>query len=97
MNRVIPTDPDEFLKKIDQKVILAGDGIDKYRGVISQSGIDCIFVQSHQNIILASALISYVLKNEKIPQYDFDCIANLEPYYLRKSQAELAKENAEEK
>ncbi len=46
----------------------------------------------HQNIPLASTLISIALKMNKIPKFDFDFIAELEPYYLRKSQAEIMKE-----
>ena len=89
--------PADFLDKIKEKVIIVGDGAVKYRETISNSGTDCIFAQPHQNIVLASALISYALKNKTIPKYDFDFIADLEPYYLRKSQAELAKMKAEDR
>ena len=86
------TKPVEFLKKIKGPVIIIGDGIGKYENIIKDSGIEYKLALPHQNIPMASTLISIALKKE-IPEYDFDFIANLEPYYLRKSQAEIAKEN----
>jgi len=89
--------PADFLKNITEKVIIVGDGSEKYKDIIEQSGIECEFAKPHQNIVLASALIGYALNLPEIPKYDFEFISNLEPFYLRKSQAELAKMKSEEK
>jgi len=84
--------PDVFLKMIDEPVIFVGDGAIKYKEKIKKSGIQFEMALPHQNIPLASTLISIALKMNKIPKFDFDFIAELEPYYLRKSQAEIMKE-----
>ena len=84
--------PVDFLKMIKDPVIIIGDGAKEFKKEISESGINHIFCLEHQNIPLASTLISIALKN-KIPNYDFESISELEPYYLRKSQAELVKDD----
>ncbi|MCF7858754.1 MAG: tRNA (adenosine(37)-N6)-threonylcarbamoyltransferase complex dimerization subunit type 1 TsaB [Candidatus Cloacimonetes bacterium] len=80
--------PKQFLSMIDVPVIIVGDGGKLYKQEILDNGIDFLFCQEHQNVPLASTLISIVLERE-IPEYDFNQISSLEPYYLRKSQAEL--------
>ena len=87
--------PEEFLQKIKQPVFLLGDGVEKYARMIDESGIMFIKGLVHQNIPMASSLISLALQLPQIPAYDFDFIADLQPYYLRKSQAELVKEERE--
>ena len=84
--------PAEFLKKIKEPVIIIGDGVEKYENIIKESRIEYKLALPHQNIPMASTLISIALKKD-IPKYDFNFIANLEPYYLRKSQAEILKES----
>ncbi|MDP8200795.1 MAG: tRNA (adenosine(37)-N6)-threonylcarbamoyltransferase complex dimerization subunit type 1 TsaB [Candidatus Tenebribacter burtonii] len=85
------TKPEILFKKIKKPVIVVGDGAKEYRNEILVSGIDHTFCLEHQNIPLASTLISIALKNN-IPEYDFESISELEPYYLRKSQAELVRD-----
>ncbi len=85
------TKPTDFLKLIKEPVIIVGDGAKEFKNEILESGIDHIFCLEHQNIPLASTLISIALKS-KIPDYDFESISELEPYYLRKSQAELVRD-----
>jgi len=85
------TKPAEFLKLIKEPVIIVGDGAKEFKNEILESGIDHTFCLEHQNIPLASTLISIALKS-KIPDYDFESISVLEPYYLRKSQAELVRD-----
>ncbi|MBC8415947.1 MAG: hypothetical protein H8E11_05910, partial [Candidatus Cloacimonetes bacterium] len=63
--------------------------------IIESSRIDFVPALPHQNIPLASTLISIALRNS-IPDYNFDQISELEPFYLRKSQAEIAKEKNRE-
>jgi len=96
LDEVIPPQnakPEDFLKKIKEKVTIIGDGFEKYKDLIINSGIKFNPALPHQNIALASNLVSLVLKLENIPEYDFEFTSNLEPYYLRKSQAELVREN----
>ncbi len=85
------TKPEDFLKLIKEPVIIVGDGAKEFKNEILESGIDHTFCLEHQNIPLASTLISIALKS-KIPEYDFESISELEPYYLRKSQAELVRD-----
>lgn len=87
--------PAEFLKMIDEPVLILGDGVQKYLSIIEASKIDYRSVLPHQHIPHASTLLSMALQLPQIPAYDFDFIADLQPYYLRKSQAELVKEKKE--
>jgi len=83
--------PAELLKMIKKPVVIVGDGVKVFKEEIDNSGIDYQLCMEHQNIPLASTLISIALKSE-IPKYDFNFISELEPYYLRKSQAELVRD-----
>ncbi len=83
--------PTEIFKMIKEPVIIVGDGAKLFKKEIIKSGIDHIFCLEHQNIPLASTLISIALKCN-IPKYDFESISELEPYYLRKSQAEFVRD-----
>ncbi len=82
------TDPASFFAQIDKPVIAIGDGILKYEHLLQEMNIDYTKALFHQNFILASTILSLIDKNN-LPQYDFDFVASLEPYYLRKSQAEV--------
>ncbi len=88
--------PADFLQKISKPVVIVGDGLASYRKIIERSEIDFESALPHQNIPLASILISIALRNP-VPDYNFDQISELEPFYLRKSQAEIAKEKNMEK
>ena len=87
----------DFLQKIDREVLLLGDGFERYKKEIQASGIKYRSALPHQNIPMASTLASIASRLTEIPKYDFDQIADLQPYYLRKSQAELLKEQKEKK
>ncbi len=89
------TDPLEFLSRIDQPVFILGDGVEKYTEVITASKIKATKALPHQNIPSALTLISITLNLTEIPVFDFNFVADLQPYYLRKSQAELVKEENE--
>ncbi|HHE37589.1 MAG TPA: tRNA (adenosine(37)-N6)-threonylcarbamoyltransferase complex dimerization subunit type 1 TsaB [Candidatus Cloacimonetes bacterium] len=96
LDEIIPpqnSKPEVFLKKIKEKVTIIGDGFVKFKNLIEDSGVKSNPALPHQNLALASNLISLILKLERFPEYDFEFISNLEPYYLRKSQAELVREN----
>ena len=87
--------PEEILSEIAEPVIIIGDGAEKYYDSILVSKIDFILAAPHQNLDLASTMLSKALELEKIPEYDFEYIAKIEPNYLRKSQAETEKERRE--
>ncbi|MCF7792709.1 MAG: tRNA (adenosine(37)-N6)-threonylcarbamoyltransferase complex dimerization subunit type 1 TsaB [Candidatus Cloacimonetes bacterium] len=89
--------PIEFLNLIDQPVFILGDGIQKYSRELKESKIEFVTALPHQNIPQASTLISMALQLKEIPKYDFEFISDLQPYYLRKSQAEIVKEEKEKK
>lgn len=85
-------EPEAFLKLIEQPVFILGDGVMRYKSIISQFDLVNPRALPHQNIPMATTLISLALQLLEIPEYDFDFIASLQPFYLRRSQAELAKE-----
>ena len=87
--------PADFLQKISKPVVIVGDGFASYRKIIEKSEIDFVPALPHQSIPLASTLISIALRNP-VPDYNFDQISELEPFYLRKSQAEITKEKNKE-
>ena len=95
MNPIIEpynTTPQEILNKINEEVCIVGSGIKKYEEYIKESNIKYVEALPHQNLDLAVVMISIFLKEDAEPSYDFDKISALEPYYLRKSQAELVYE-----
>lgn len=72
----------------DGPVIWTGDGVDVYGPSLLREK-DCVALH-HQRFPLASALISLALREHPdVPVYDAEWIAELEPQYLRKSQAEM--------
>jgi len=83
------TNPQVFLESIQEKSIIIGDAVYKYPELIAQKKdiLTCGLI--HQNFITASSLIAIVCKEKIHPRYDFELIADLEPYYLRRSQAEI--------
>ena len=88
--------PKDFLKMITQPVIVVGDGALKYSDILEESNVDYIVAKPHQNVDLATSMLSIALDME-LPKYDFEMIAKLEPNYLRKSQAEIEKSKREKK
>ncbi len=83
------SDPAEFLEAVTSKTIIIGDAVEKYDDAIKKCGKDLLTGLPHQNYPLATTLISIIGAEGVKPQYRFDEIAVLEPYYLRRSQAEL--------
>ncbi len=88
--------PADILKMIKEPVIIVGDGAKVFKEEIAESGVDHTYCNEHFNIPLASTLISIALKS-KVPEYSFDLISELEPNYLRKSQAELVRDKINKK
>ncbi len=98
MKKLIPPQnakPLEFLKQINKKVLIVGDAAIVFEKQIMDSGIEYELALPHQHIPLASTMISMALNLPEIPKYDFEAISALHPNYLRKSQAELVKEEKE--
>ena len=89
--------PQEICAKISEQVILIGDGVEKYWDSIEPTGIDYRLANTQQNLDLASSLISRALQRDSLPEYDFELVSQLEPLYLRKSQAEIEKAKREQK
>jgi len=85
--------PDMIFKKINSRIIVIGDGYFKYEELLKQMRIDYLPAPVNLHIPLASTMIGMYLQNKIKVNYDFNYIADLEPNYLRKSQAELVKEN----
>ena len=84
--------PQEFLDLVEGKVTIIGSGVSVYEELITKS-IDADFSLLHQSLPLSVALISLLeLKNIK-PIYNLNEVADLEPYYMRKSQAEVVRDD----
>ncbi|MBN1948162.1 MAG: tRNA (adenosine(37)-N6)-threonylcarbamoyltransferase complex dimerization subunit type 1 TsaB [Candidatus Cloacimonetes bacterium] len=83
--------PAEFLQKIDRPVMVVGDGVIKYRKLLQNSGLDFWEALPHQHLNLAATMISMVSHYQLKPSYDPFLLAELEPFYLRPSQAEVIK------
>jgi tRNA threonylcarbamoyladenosine biosynthesis protein TsaB len=83
--------PETFLEKITEPVTIIGDGSEKYKHIIREKVKEYQLGCLHQNILLATNLLS-IAAMKPIPAYNFNEVANLEPDYLRKSQAQLVKE-----
>ncbi len=83
--------PLEFLDSVKGKVTIIGSGINVYRDLINEK-INADFSLIHQSLPLASSLISLFELKKIEPIYDLNKIASLEPDYMRKSQAEIVRE-----
>lgn len=100
METIIPPvniKPAELAKKLEEPVLIVGDGGEVYKDIFKAGKHAHKFALSHQNLTTASGLISIVLQKNITTSYDFDKIASLEPLYLRKSQAEIVKKQKEQK
>lgn len=86
-------EPEEFLGQIEEKVIAIGDAVQKYKSILEEKKINFETVLPHQNLLFASSMIGIVLERKLKPDFDLAMISDLEPYYLRRSQAEIVKEN----
>ena len=94
MEKIIPSGnfkPQEFLDLVQSKITIIGSGVNIYKDlIINYTNVE--FSPINQSLPLASSLISlFELKKIKLI-YDFNKIANLEPDYMRKSQAEIVRE-----
>jgi tRNA threonylcarbamoyladenosine biosynthesis protein TsaB len=80
--------PEEFVRKIKESCIFVGSGARLYRREIeSLLGDSAHFVPQGQNTIRASSVA--FLSQNRFRDNDIDRIADLTPYYIRKSDAEL--------
>lgn len=83
--------PEDFLEKVTEPTLFIGDGALKYKDLILAQNQENKIALLHQHLPLASTIIAMTLHKDNIPEYNFEFISELEPYYLRKSQAELVK------
>ncbi len=89
--------PDNFFSKIDREVCVVGSGFQVFKEKLDINRIIYTEGLINQHIPLASTMIGIIHLENKHYEFDFDSIADLEPEYLRKSQAELVKEEKERK
>lgn len=86
--------PQEFLSRITQPTVFIGDGAVRYRDLIAATvGELAIFPPWHANLPRASA--GAVLAREAARAGKFTPLAQLNPVYLRASEAEIAKRKRE--
>ena len=80
--------PEEFVRKIKESCIFVGSGARLYRREIENLlGDSAHFVPQGQNMIRASSVA--FLGQNRLRANDTDSIADLTPFYVRKSDAEL--------
>ncbi len=79
---------ENFLSKLSGEFIITGDNYEIIKEHVTQ--LELTFANSAQNLPLASYLLTMAKPELK---FDFDFLSNLEPMYLRKSQAEIVWEN----
>ena len=85
--------PDEFLAQVNVPAVLAlGSGALLYRDRLEAAPFDVTFGLPHMHIPQATVLAGMALALPQPPAFDWDILAALEPFYLRRSQAEIAKE-----
>lgn len=90
---------DELVKNIPEqaaKLVFVGPNIDKYKKEITSSTrwrTDYQIAPPHLNYPRAASLIDITLKNNKKPVYDYQFMANLQPFYIRRSSAEEKLQN----
>lgn len=76
------------LSPLKEKIIFIGNGIKKYRDNIKvEVGKDAWFIDSQINLLMAANIAFLGLS--KLKRKEEDDIANLSPFYLRKSEAEI--------
>lgn len=79
--------PPELINMIEEKVVVVGSGLLRFKDLFAKDNF--IHPLDNQNIPQAQTMIGMFFKNEPVTKFDYDKIAKLEPYYLRKSQAEI--------
>jgi tRNA threonylcarbamoyladenosine biosynthesis protein TsaB len=85
----------EVLTTQNRPLVVVGEGVDRYRNEIITSGVPWRIAEPRLHHPSASVMLDMVEKME-IPPYEFDTVSALEPYYLRRSQAEVVKEKRDE-
>jgi tRNA threonylcarbamoyladenosine biosynthesis protein TsaB len=84
--------PLELLDLIKEPVVAVGSGFLKYGQDLQKKGLELHPALTHQHLPMATGLFSLLQLFPQDMHYNFEAIANLEPIYLRKSQAEVARE-----
>jgi hypothetical protein len=72
--------------------MLTGSGVKRFVQEISASGIKFVTARQQQQVPQAQTMIDIVLEDDPSLIFNLEQISALEPWYLRKSQAELIKD-----
>ncbi|MBI9031822.1 tRNA (adenosine(37)-N6)-threonylcarbamoyltransferase complex dimerization subunit type 1 TsaB [bacterium] len=81
--------PDDVVKFIEKPTIAVGTGVNPYRKFISDNPNIEINDLEDKNLAKAESMFSVTQIENIHPSFDFDFNSQLEPYYIRKSQAEV--------
>lgn len=86
----------EVISLIKRPVVFLGDGFINNRDFFQSAGLHFEELPVFQNSIWAHSMFTFFTHslNSILPQYDISQIENLEPFYYRKSQAEIVKERS---
>ncbi len=92
LNEVIPAKcikPIELSEYADNKTIICGTAVSTYKDTFNKIANAEINELAEKNSPRAESMFSIIEIEHINPAFDFDEISKLEPYYIRKSQAEI--------
>lgn len=86
--------PDKVHELIPENSIICGSGTPIYGNIFTDLEVSINSIRE-KNYAHAESMFSILNVSGIKPKYDFEKIAKLEPYYIRKSQAEISKKEKE--
>lgn len=87
--------PDEVLELVTKPALAIGTGLTKYKDILTTNDLIEINTLKEKNYSKAESIFSIMQLENINPSFDFEAISELEPYYIRKSQAEVSRKQKE--
>lgn len=84
-------EPKELVRLIDREALLLGGGLDRYQKVFEEL-LEFRFHIRQPNLPTPPASLIALMGLERIERGELDDILSLEPFYLRRTDAEIAKD-----
>lgn len=92
----ITISPEELIKRIKEPVMFLGNGLLKY-GDILRKGLKGLFHSPKKNPLSPSPGIIGILGEEGLGKGEKESIEDLEPFYLRRTDAEIHRDKRDER
>lgn len=83
--------PEEVLELVTRPAVAIGTGLTKYKEILLANDLIEINSLREKNYSKAESIFSIIQLESINPSFDFTAISELEPYYIRKSQAEVSR------